>query len=44
MRKIKSFAILGISFLLSLLLTDITGVFEPVLLPNKDDTENEEYE
>lgn len=44
MRKTKSLAILGISFLLSLVLTDISGVFEPVLLPNKNDTEKEEYE
>lgn len=43
-KKIKSFVVLGISCLLSLILTDLTGLFEPVLLPNKDNDEEEGYE
>lgn len=44
MKKIKPFVVLGISCLLSLIMTDLTGVFEPVLLPNKDNDGEEGYE
>ena len=44
MKKIKPFVVLGISCILSLILTDLTGAFEPVLLPNKDNDEEEGYE